>query len=157
MTSDPDLAHDSLSGRQLAVYEALLEVDGELAAIYVGSVVVARSVNPDRIALASHGMRELLDRLPIASELKPVGETSLKSLVGNLRNDWERAVHNSACTADGRDWAGEIDNALSRLLRRLGEFVENAASLRPPRRKRAEQFVSPSDTDQRICSDSAHI
>ena len=36
MTSDPENAQDNLRGRQLAVYEALLEVDGELAAIYAG-------------------------------------------------------------------------------------------------------------------------
>jgi len=145
IASDPEHPQDSLRGRQLAVYEALLEVDGDVAAIYVGSVVVARSSNPDRFALASHGMRELLERLPIASEVKPVGETSLKSLVGNLRNDWSRAVTNSDCTEDGQDWAGEIDGALSRLLRRVREFLDESGDLRPPRRKRAEQFVRDTD------------
>lgn len=64
-----------LGGRKLAVYEALVEVDGELASINVGSVLVSQSSNPDRIALASPGSRELLDRLPIASEVRAFPKT----------------------------------------------------------------------------------
>lgn len=145
MSDTEGRTEEPLSGRQMAVYEALVESGGETARIYLGAILVFRTSNPDRFALAAHGMRELLERLPIAQEIQRDGDASLKSLVGNLRADWDRAVDKSGNTDDGSEWTGEIDGALNRLLKRLGRFLKDANKLRPPRRNRAEQFVRETD------------
>ena len=50
-----------LSGQQRALYEALSGKDERLAGMYLGSLLVLRQIeNPDLLALAAHGLRELM-------------------------------------------------------------------------------------------------
>ncbi len=62
-----------ISGKQRFLYEALSERDTQLANeqgkkladMYLGALrVLADEHNPDRLPLAAHGIRELLEKLP---------------------------------------------------------------------------------------------
>jgi len=53
-----------LSGSQRTLYEALASKDPRLARMYLGALsVLDRQGNPDRLALASHGLRELMEKM----------------------------------------------------------------------------------------------
>lgn len=134
-----------LSSRQLAVHRALLETSQDAATMYLGAVHVIGSDNPDRSSLASHAMRELLDKLPGVMGVDAGRDFSLKGRVGDLRSDWKRAIRNSSCTQDGSSWTGTIDNALVRLLRRVARFFEDEGSARVPNKEKARTFIRQTD------------
>jgi hypothetical protein len=60
-----------LKGQQRAAYDALLQKDlalkaknSKMAQMYIGSILVLQQVgNPDRFALAAHGIRELMEKM----------------------------------------------------------------------------------------------
>lgn len=62
----------ALTGQQRALYEALLDLGSaakdenpRMAKMYFGAVLVLRQIgNPDRLALAAHGLRELMEKMP---------------------------------------------------------------------------------------------
>lgn len=61
-----------LSGLQLRFYEALVDQDGDLAAMYEGAIqVMETDYIADRFAMAAHNLRELLEKLPIYIDVGP--------------------------------------------------------------------------------------
>ncbi len=115
-----------LSGLQEALSRALEREGGDLLTIYLGALYVLQQVkNPDRLALASHNFRELMDQI-ILHVRADVGETtvSLTSKVGNLRDDWDRTAKKTSCLNGDGNWMAEIDMHLSRFLRKVTVFFE---------------------------------
>ena len=77
----PSDEQPALAPRQLELYDALLRLDTEadgarLSAMYYGAVMVLKQPgNPDAVALAAHGLRELIEKL--ARRLKvPMAQTA---------------------------------------------------------------------------------
>lgn len=124
-----------LSGQQSALYRALLEKDQKLANMYMGTLVVLNhNENPDHLALAAHGARELIEKLPsfLNVPIKAQNE-SLKSEVNNLDNIWQNTLQKSQ-SYNNQTWEGEIDRPLDNLLKKLHLFFEWFAN-HYPRRK----------------------
>src|SRR5262245_20305523 len=54
-----------LTSRQRTVYEALVEREPKLGAIYLGAMaVLAQDQNPERFVQCAHSLRELVEKLP---------------------------------------------------------------------------------------------
>ncbi len=78
-----------LESRQKALYEKLIEKSDLLAKIYLGALHVLQQVdNPDRLALAAHNLRELMEKFPLFVDIsiKPTG--SLGDKVQALYQEW---------------------------------------------------------------------
>ena len=112
-----------LSGQQRALYEALQGKNPQLAEIYLGALTVLFDENhPDRLALAAHGLRELMEKIPEYLDLPvKVKAGSLRVKVQQFSQQWEKACNNSKCHKNAR-WHGEIDGPLSKFLRKAKEF-----------------------------------
>jgi hypothetical protein len=83
----------ALSGGALALSVALGELDGRLADMYVGArTVLGHLSNPDRLSLAAHGLRELMEKLPRHLDV-PVEVSKgpgLNSLSRDLVDAWRK-------------------------------------------------------------------
>jgi dGTP triphosphohydrolase len=114
-----------LSGHQQTLYKGLVDKDQRLADIYLGSLtVLAHTGNPDRLALAAHGVRELIEKIPRFVDVQVKAQTeSLKVKVRDLEDCWQTTLRNTACYKGGT-WGDCIDSALSKMLKRLQAFFE---------------------------------
>ncbi len=77
-----------LNGRQRAVEAALARKSAELVTFYVGALsAVAYEANPDRLAQAAHGMRELMEKFPkyVDVAIPVLGQNWILWLDGKLR------------------------------------------------------------------------
>jgi len=81
-----------LSARQRMLFEALVELDGRAAEMYMGAIVVlSQAQNPDRVALCAHGLRELMEKLPRYLELPVVKSGGgLRNRLQQLAEEWRR-------------------------------------------------------------------
>ena len=139
-----------LSGQQLTLYRALLEKDQKLANMYEGTLIVLNhNENPDHLALAAHGARELMEKLPsfVNVPIKAQNE-SLKSKVNNLDNIWQNTLQNSQ-SYNSQTWEGEIDRPLDNLLKRLHLFFEWFANHHPRRKEEVAETLRRLDISGR--------
>jgi hypothetical protein len=116
-----------LSGHQRAILLELSAKDQRLGAIYLGTHhVLGQRENPDRLPLAAHGIRELIEKLPLYSRVDvPVAEDSglkqppkppgLTQKVQDLSEHWSRVG-----TPPKR--GDEVSGALQRFLGKIDEF-----------------------------------
>ena len=130
-----------LSGQQRALYDALMEKDRRLANMYLGTLVVLSSNgNPDQLALAAHGLRELMEKaarsLNVPTEAH---QEKLKDKVVNLENRWTRTLQNTKCHHD-QNWVGIIDTPLCNLLQEVGGFFQWFGEHHPRRREETRAF-----------------
>ena len=132
---DRQSGRQNLSGQQYALYRALLEKDKGLADIYLGAMtVLGQTGNPDELALAAHGLRELIEKIPALVDVKIKAQREgLKAKVREIEGHWEKTVEESECIQNTR-WVGEIDRHLSNLLERLKNFFQWFAEHHPRRK-----------------------
>lgn len=125
-----------LSGLQEALSQALEREGGDLLTIYLGALYILQQAdNPDRLALASHNFRELMENiLRVRADVRET-TISLTSEVMNLRNDWHRAAKETSCLNGDGSWTGEIDKPLNRFLRKVADFFKWFDGHRPGRKK----------------------
>ncbi len=114
-----------LSGQQQALYNALLEKDQGLTKMYYGALImINHNNNPDHLALAAHGIRELMEKIPAFVDVQIKAQTeSLKVKVFELENSWVATLRNTKCYKSQK-WSDQIDMPLSKLLERLYAFFE---------------------------------
>jgi hypothetical protein len=149
----------NVGGRQLALHRALGELDQSLATYYEGALaVLAHTINPDRLSLAAHGIREIMDKLPRFIDL-PVeaSHTTLGTKANNLREEWERLRKRTRCLQDG-EWVGEIDGAMSRFMQRVDDFFGWMVDQRPRKTEetaRVLRELDPLDLPDPIVEQSA--
>ncbi|MBX3177134.1 MAG: hypothetical protein KF886_07235 [Candidatus Hydrogenedentes bacterium] len=124
----------SLRGQQRALYEAFTDRDRRLARIYLGSLQILDSENCNRLALAAHGIRELLTELPqhFKVDLKAYKQ-NLGSKVRELEDAWATVSSKSNCIESCK-WSGEIDGPLSKFLTQMHTFID-WVRVHMPRRK----------------------
>jgi hypothetical protein len=142
-----DLAPDPVAGststpRRRELERELRERSGLLADIYVAALrVLSDENNPDRIALAAHGFRELMEKIPEFLEVPtPANHESLKPKVQELQGHWTAMVRKTKCWAMGA-WTGEIDGHLGGFLKRLPAFFDWFAAHNPLRRAEARKVL----------------
>jgi len=125
--SGPSTERDDLrfSELQEALKRALAREGEALVTIYVGALYVLQQVaNPDRLALASHNFRELLDKiLRVRADVRET-TVSLKPKVMNLRQDWDSAGKATSCLKGEDSWTGDIDEHLGGFLRKVRHFFK---------------------------------
>ena len=145
--------------RQLALHRALGEIHQSLATYYEGALsVLAHTINPDRLSLAAHGIREIMDKLARFIDL-PVeaSHTTLGTKANNLRHNWERLRKRTHCLQDGQ-WVGEIDPAMSRFMQRVDDFFGWMIEQRPRKTEATAKVLrelDPLDLPDPIVNQSA--
>lgn len=92
-------------GPQQSLYEALIAKSSELGSIYIGALMtLERRDNPDRLAQAAHGLRELMEKLPKYLDLPIQNRSpSLKEKVRDLSQRRDNVIRNSI-SHDGSGW-----------------------------------------------------
>jgi hypothetical protein len=125
-----------LTGNQQALYGALQVKATILATIYHGALSVLQDGgNPDRLALAAHGLRELMEKIPRYLDLpREEPSSNMTVQVRALQETWRDTVEKTICLSD-RCWNGPIDTFLERFLQRVRDFFLWVDSARPPRRQ----------------------
>jgi len=131
-----------LDGAQRELYEALVALNSELGIMYLGGLMTLGQVNnPDRLAQAAHGLRELMEKLAKYIDVPTVNKPpSLKERVRVLAERREIAIRNSG-NRDGSKWLGEIDGHLQRFLSASDEFFDQFASDYVTRRRQTAEIL----------------
>jgi hypothetical protein len=123
----PDFEDLSLTftSQQQALYVSLSERGPDLAKMYAGALYVLNDpANPDRAALAAHGIRELMEKIPAFLDIETKAhKESLKAKVIELDDRWKVTLSKSECWKEQK-WSGSIDVHLSRTLASFHGFFE---------------------------------
>ncbi len=102
----------------------LQQLDPTLSDIFVESLrVLKQSNNPFRFNLAAHGIRTLINSLPESlgipgKELKQARNVKINSLIEVVKKKME------ATSCKNNNWNGEIDKHLSKMLKKIDEFLK---------------------------------
>jgi len=125
-----------LSPPQRRLFEDLVLKGDQLAGMYFGALSVLRQrENPDFLALAAHGIRELMEKLPGHFDLPLRSKAySLGNEVNQLDGQWLKTLANTACRGVG-GWGGQIDRSIGTFLGTLEGFFERYRQSRPTRRQ----------------------
>lgn len=144
MTNEPKRLE--ITGHHLALHKALNGKDAQLAGIYYGTLLVLhQSENPERLALAAHGFRELMEKLPryldVPALAKPI---TLTERVRILNQSWDKTLKRSQSYND-HGWSGDIDKFLQKFLGMMHEFFEQLKIDRPKRKEQAMKIIRKLD------------
>lgn len=124
-----------IGGRQRALHDALGELDEALARMYLGALLALRQTeNPDRLALAVHDMRELMEKLARHNNNDTEGDgqlvtTTMMQQARMLDAEWCTTAQRSKCHQGGR-WEGEIDDPLRKGLGAVRRFLDWVDAMR---------------------------
>lgn len=140
-----------ISGRQLTLFHALEKRQPRLAQMYFGALSVLNDgTNPDSIALAAHGLRELMEKIPQTIDVPVKAQNErMGAKVDKLRQLWETTVNKSSCHAGG-EWRGEIDPPLRGLLNELSRFFYWHATHHPEMREEIRLVLRRLDAPGRV-------
>ena len=112
----------------LAPQQQLLEgelriLQPKLADMYVSALrVLSYEDCTDRLALAAHGIRELMEKLPQHFAFPSTApRQNMKPKVQELQKQWNSMQRKTTCLGSG-DWDGPIDKHLTRFLNKIREF-----------------------------------
>ena len=95
---------------------------------------IQRNDGPESLHSAAYELREFMRALPAALDLPVVLPAQVQDKVRGLAEHWESCTSRSSCLNDG-EWAGPIDEPLSRFLLRAFEFFNWMAEEIPNRQK----------------------
>jgi hypothetical protein len=123
-----------LDGKQKMLLEALASRSIELGKMYEGAVRVFNSENPDRIHLACHGLRELMNELPKYVDLVIPDESRqrLGDFAAKLKGSYEALLRKTSWPGDPK-WSGEIDEQLRGFLMEAETFLEADGKIKKSR------------------------
>lgn len=139
---DPEPERLRISAQQRQLAEALGQVAARLQQAYIGALFVLGDVhNPDRLALAAHGIREMMEKLPrdvASSEIEYPVKLDHTSDTVKLQKAWKEVRRTSNCF-NNEGWNGTIDPPLRQFLNDAGYYFdrreENIADRRTGARK----------------------
>ncbi|MEJ1343127.1 MAG: hypothetical protein RPU64_11140 [Candidatus Sedimenticola sp. (ex Thyasira tokunagai)] len=132
-----------LSSQQRALYGVLTQKDEELTQIYSGALYVFnQKQNPDYLALAAHGIRELLEKFPKIVGITPQ-KPDISSKCQQLADKWEKHALRSECY-NNEIFAGAIDEKLHHFLDVAKGFFEWFRG-RPSRRDERTETIRALD------------
>jgi hypothetical protein len=102
----PDDTRLKLTPTQQRLYEALIERRAELGEWYRAAIAVINDTDlPDRLSLAAHALREVMEKLP-GDGISVDRGADLPTKVRNLQPPWARAREEQE--RNGGAWNGEI-------------------------------------------------
>ncbi len=127
-----------LDGAKHELYKALVARSPDVGTMYFGALMaLAHESNPDRFALAAHGLRELMEKLPRYLDVPVIKKgPSLTERVRSLEERRKITITNST-SRDVSGWQGEIDDHLRRFLQETDNFFEDFSTDYATRRRRA--------------------
>lgn len=111
---------------QLELMEALGRLDSRLARMYEGAMRAFGAVdNPECLAQCALSMREIFDKLHLATKHQPPARTvSMRTKANEVRLAWQILIQRSAAYQSGTGtWAGEVDRPLIHFLGVVAEFI----------------------------------
>lgn len=151
----PSTTQLQLIGQKQALYQALIDKDTKLAAMYFGAIaVLEQRDNPERLVLADHNLREMMEKLPKYLDLPvPTKPLSLKEKFQELTRRRDKAIKNSNCHTD-IGWQGEIDKSLQQFLGEVDEFSDWFKEAQPSRRQRIAKVIRGLDPSGRALPES---
>ena len=119
--------------------------------MYYGALLVLGSVgNPDRLALAAHGLRELVEKLPSYLDVAmPAHTETLKTKVQEVEDAWNHVVNSSVWSSPRNAWQGSIDRRLRRFLAKLDNFFCWVRNHVPRRREEVSAVLRTIDPANR--------
>jgi len=161
----PDIFTDQpavIDDRRRRIHEILADRAPRIAPIYDSAVVVLDSGLPDCAALCAHGLRELVEKLPLDLEGVPEegrDDRKLRARAQELATCFDAAVRSPMRTHGG--WTA-IDKPVARLLREIEEFVTWLRADFPTRRTEAVRGLKRMDPSlpglpQRLVDDDAGL
>lgn len=150
----PNAVPPWVSDRQRFLLDKLNEKNAYLQVQYHGALAVLRDEsNPDRIALAGHGLRELSEQLMRDAGVEKT-KYNLGSEIHNLRGPWEKVQEEAkACSGVCGNCAG---GNLRKFLRLLSEFFARHALNRPKATEKMASAIEQIDVNQRIAGSDEH-
>lgn len=137
----------TLTGRQLALFNALSAKSARLGSMYLGALrVFADEGNPDRLALAAHGLRELMEKmgpaLGVSGAMRGVGMTQKVQTLGKV---WVASCEASVSFSDGQ-WSGEVlDDPLRGYLGASDHLFRSMPAEARSRRSAAQELLRHMD------------
>ncbi len=127
-----------LSADQRTIHATLAAMHDELAMMYLAAIVELQGENPDRLALAAHALRELMEKIPRysaapvredASQQK--GRTTLTHKVRTLEEAWLSAKRSTHLRQN--PWSGELDRVMCNFFAQLDSFFDQVHKDNPAR------------------------
>ena len=156
-SKEPSQVNIRLTDSQRAVFEYFADLDKEdhpsnppkLVPIYLGALEVIHGSNPDRFALASHNLRELIRFMPHAllDEVRAL-DKRMSDEVDALASRWIRASKSPSRDDKGR-WSGEIDPSLKGFLSEAGAFFDWFRSNREARQQETSEALQHLSASER--------
>jgi hypothetical protein len=143
MPDQPD-ARLTLSPTQQELFKALADKRADIAVSYHAAVAIINDdVLPDRLALAAHALRELMEKLPNDGAAIDTG-ADLNTKVNALKKPWDDAVAEGGAHG-GDTWSNGIGAALRAFLSAAGEFFKGRDAIVTGRRQQAVEFLNRLD------------
>ena len=106
--TNPVLSPDQgLLGPQRALYDALTKKYSLLAQMYVGAIMILRQPdNPERLPLAAHSLRELMEKIPVAVDVHtPAHAEPLMAKLREVEDQWLATYRATKChQSDEMGW-----------------------------------------------------
>ncbi len=134
----------ALTATQLELYQALVDKRPEVAVSYQAAAVILNDqLLPDRLPLAAHALRELMEKLPSDGVAVDTG-ADLNAKVNALREPWDTAVAEDEGRG-GERWSNGIGEALRAFLTAMTEFFAGRDSIVAGRRQQAMVFLKRLD------------
>jgi hypothetical protein len=128
---------------QVELLAALRELNSEAANIYVGAISTFRTEwNLDRIALCSHGIRELINKLPLYADVPLVKEDRQKlgNYADNLVAVWNKMAEKKIWPGEPA-WSGSIDADLRKVLKKTQLLVESHIKIKAGRKLQVRKII----------------
>lgn len=140
---DANDARLQLTPTQQRLYQALVERRSDLGEWYRAAIAVINDSGlPDRLSLAAHALREMMEKLPGDGVSVDRG-ASLPQKVSGLRPPWDKAQEeNQRC---GGAWQGDIGDPLREFLVAMQSFFDGQDEFTKSRQAYAEQFLNTLD------------
>ena len=98
---------------------------------------------PDRLSLASHALRELVEKLP-SDDMAVDMEADLNAKVNALRSTWEEAITEER-RRGGEQWGDGVGKALRAFLDAVAELFRGREGIGAGRRDQAVRFLNRLD------------
>ena len=132
-----------LTPTQQRLYAALVERRADLGEWYRAAIaVISDGGLPDRLSLAAHALREVMEKLP-GDGISVDRAAGLPQKVRGLRPPWEKA-HDEDQRCGGA-WQGQISDPLRDFLAAMQTFFEGQEEFTRSRQTYAEEFLNTLD------------
>lgn len=143
MPDEPD-ARLALNPTQQGIFMALADKQADIAVSYQAAVAILNDkVLPDRLSLAAHALRELMEKLPNEDSAVDTG-ADLNTKVIALQEPWADALAEESGRG-GDPWTNGIGAVLRAFLVAVGAFFSGRDAIAAGRRQQAVAFLNRLD------------